>query len=233
VKSKKELMEFYKKHIDIPLFRVVPYCDYKKIINGGINPEKNPYSKIIPDIRKLRRLVKRLEEKGFSISLNWGRKVSGLYALDTTLQDLSDNCIDFSPDKSSIKYYMKFEGGAATFNLKNILSQLKKFKLGKNDLKIVNKLGKFVNGRSCKNKFFYLKGSSKCFENSLFQKIKKKSIKKFKRKEYIESPFGSFENFEKVIKKYGMRKYLPYLKNKEYYVKVKGKIKKSEIFVKP
>ncbi len=236
VKSEKELLNFYKKYIDIPLFRVVPICDYKKIILEGILPCNDPYVEIKPFVIKFERIVRNLEDEGVAVFLNWGSKeVIGSYALAVTLVDFSTPCVDFSPSKESVSYYIEYKGGAATTNLLNLIKKLreKNISFSKKDAFVIDRIETWAKKRACTNKAFYVFGHSKCFETALFQFFKKsKSKKRLKLKwdsEYFESPFGSFNHFKKVVKKHGLRKYSYYLRNKSFFLRAKDNVCKSEI----
>ena len=76
------------------------------------------------------------------------------------------------------------------------------------------------------NRTLFVKGSSKYFESALFQnRLGKKGKDK-----YWKSPFGSFENFKRVVKKEGLKKYEPYLKREKlFYLRVINKIPSKEI----
>jgi len=236
VKSEKELLKFYKEYIDIPLFRVVPNCDYNKILKEGINPKKDPYKNIKHLILQFEKIVRKLEEKGFIMFLKWGhQEVSGAYALGVTLVDLSIGYVDFAPDEDAVPYYLALRGGAATSNLKRIIKRIRenKIELSKNDNEAIKKIEVWTNKRNCENKAFYVKGTSKSFETALFQ-IRRKPKPQKRRKlkghpDYLESLFGSFENFKKVAAKHGLKKYSYYLRNKLFFLRVKDKIPKEEI----
>jgi hypothetical protein len=63
--------------------------------------------------------------------------------------------------------------------------------------------------------------NSKSLEKADFQRF---------GQEYIPCPYGRFEHFKKVIKKYGWNTYKPYLlEKKHFYVRFKDKIPKQEI----
>ena len=236
VKSEKELLEFYKKYMDIPMFRVVPICDYKKILKEGINPKKDPYKNIKNLVLQFEKIVRKFEEKGLIMFFKWEPKeVSGTYALGVTLIDLSLGCVDFAPDEDAVPYYLALRGGAATSNLKRIIKRIRenKIELSKNDNEVIKKIEVWTNKRTCENKAFYVKGTSKSFETALFQ-IRRKSKPQKRRKlkghpDYLESPFGNFENFKKVVAKHGLKKYSYYLRNKLFFLRVKDKIPKEEI----
>jgi len=235
VKSERELFKVWKKYIDIPMFRIVPTCDYKEILKEGINPKKCPYKKIKSNVIQLERIVRKLEDKGFVIFLKWRhRKVSGTHAMDVTLADLSLGCVDFTPDEKLIPYYLALQGGAANANLRKIIKRIREsnFELSEKEIKVIKNIEIWTKKRTCNNKAFYVKGNSKSFETALFQvrrRSKSKIWKKPKKELYLKSPFGSFESFKKVIIKQGLRKYLHYLKNKRFFLRVKGKIPKEEI----
>ena len=233
VESEKLLKEIYKKYIDRPIYRVVPYRDYKKILKEGINPKKDPYEKIKPKLKQFFKIILKLEKKGKIIKLKWGSKeIFGSYAVKTTIDDLLRPYVDFTPNNES--YYMKMHGGATVTNIKRLIKKLIEIKpkLSNKDLKIVDGLNKWTKKKTCKNKVIYVQGSSKIFETALFQELKStktKSISGRKKRYYLPNPFGSFEHFKKIIKKNGLKKYLSHFKNNNFYLRVKDKIPANEI----
>lgn len=67
-----------------------------------------------------------------------------------------------------------------------------------------------------------IKRTAKSMEKGYFQH--------FTGKEYWPSPFGSFENFSKIISEHGWEKYKPYLTGKKnYYLRFKTKIPVNDL----
>jgi hypothetical protein len=236
MKRDKQLFEIYKKCINKPIYRVVPSRNLKKILKQGINPDKNPYEKIIPDIKRIYSIIKKLENKNIVIKFSRGKKeVTARFICEECLNDLKNKYIDFCGSKKHIRYYLKFiKGGGIPSAIKRLTKRLleENLLLTRKEKELIKKINKWANSKKCENKIIYLQGSSKSFEGALFQltgKHKNKKRKKFSESEYLPSPFGSFEHFKKVIQKYGLRKYHLRLKNKEFNIRVKEKIPANEI----
>jgi hypothetical protein len=230
--SESKLREYYEELIDIPIYRVVPTCDYKKIVREGIDPKKDPYEKIKHLIFELEKIIIKNEKEGRVLSLRWGEKVvTGSYALGVTLVDFSLDCIDFSSGLSSTDYYMGFKGGAATANLTRIIMKIKeeKFELTKKDRAVINKISKWVKKRTCENVVLRVSGTSKFLESALFQRLGLGKSYELKKGDYWESPFGSFKNFKKVILKHGIKKYKPFLRENFFYLRVRDIVPKEAI----
>ena len=100
----------------------------------------------------------------------------------------------------------------------------KKPTLSKSELKLVNELHEWAAYKSSfRNRVLFFKGSSKYFETAHFQMVGS-------GKKYIESPFGRYEHFKKIIEKNGMKIYEPYFDDPmKFYLRVVIKIPASEI----
>ena len=223
----KELNKFYKKYIDKDLYHVISSEYIKAIKKNGLDPKKDPYRKIIPDIKKLFSILLKLEKRGFRHKQDWGFKiVSTKYIIKITLKDINNNFIDFTPWKKEINYYKKRKGGALVTTIKLITNDIlkRKPKLTKLEYDLINKLNKWSTKKSkFNNKTIIIKGSSKYLETAHFQKIHIK-------KKYLKSPFGSFEHFKKIIDKNKLKTYEPYIKRKKlFYLRIINKIPSSEI----
>ncbi len=234
--NEKQLFSYWRKYIDIPIYRVVRTKDLVEIKTKGITPKEDPYKEIRKEIKQLLQYLEKNDPFGKIVFLDWGRKVSGVFALKVTLWDLSVARVDFAPDKKSVDYYLKFRGGAATKNLREIIDLIKTNNLtvSLREEKIINKIKKFVLERDSEMTFVSLKGSSKLFERALLQRRRKtKPSKRIKLKlrKLISSPFGSFEHFKKFASKHDLREDDYYLKNKMFFLRVKEKIPASEIEV--
>lgn len=231
MKSDKELYKIWEKYIDVPIYRVIPIRDYKIIKKNGINPKRDKYKNLLK-IKKLLKIVNKLEKKGFVI--RYGSRKASLW-LTVTIHDLNIPYIDFAPRLSDVEYYLKLKGGACAANIGKVTKDIIKSKqnLTKKESIIVNNLHKWAKSRKCKNITILVMGNCKCFETAKFQLIRRgKGRKKYEKPKYLESPFGSFEHFKKVIKKQGYIKYASRLKSGKYYLRVKDKIpaKESSIF---
>ena len=167
--------------------------------------------------------------------LKWGDiKVTGDYAVLTTIDDLANPYVDFSPKESSTHYYMQTKGGAVVSNIERLTKKIIKEKprLSKNEWKLIEELNGWANKLTSNNHAIYIRGSSKVFETALFQLTKKSSSKirkKRKKRKYLSSPFGSFEHFKDINKKYGYSQYKKRLETKDFYLRVRSKIPASEI----
>lgn len=233
--NEKQLYEFWKKYIDVSIYRVVPKCDLKDIELNGIDPRRDPYKIIKKDVEILLRIVTKLEKEGNDLHVFWGKKkVSFTRSLQVTLGDFEIACIDFAPNKGAIDYYLGYKGGAATHNLRQILEILAKMKLNlsKKEKLSIMKIQEFIDKRFCDNVALIFNGSSKLFEKALFQRIKIKKVNgKSVFHQYFESPFGDFEHFKKFTDKNDLRKYVYYLRTKSFYLRIKDKVPASEIEV--
>jgi len=234
MKPEKQLHKIWKKYINVQIYRVVSGKHYKDILKNGINPRKNPYEKIMPELKKLIKILERQEKKGDILKLDWGREVNGSFAMKVTLHDISIYAVDFTPHKEQLKYYLNLKGGAAVSNIEKITKMLleSEHKLSKTEERLVKKLSLFAKKCKCKNKAIFVRGSYECFETAYFQVFRKKKSKKknkYKKPIHWQSPFGSFEHFKRVVAKKGLNKYLNKIKNKEFYLRVTEKIPAEEI----
>src|SRR3989344_5727616 len=108
-----ELYCFWKKYIDRNLYRVVSSEYLSDIRKNGLNPRKDPYQKIIPKIKRLFKLVMKLEKNGFIHEQDWGlkNKVTGKYIIMVSTEDIDSPLIDFTSDYKETHYYRKHKGG--------------------------------------------------------------------------------------------------------------------------
>lgn len=228
--SEKGLYRFWKKHIDRNLYRVISSEYVNSIKKDGLNPKKNPYQKLIPYIRILFKLVLKLEKSGFVHEQDWGfKKVTGKYIIMVSSEDITSPFIDFTPNYQETCHYRKHKGGALIQTIKKITEDIltRKPELSPAELSLVKRLNTWSNKKSqFNNKTLFVKGSSRYFETALFQnRLGKKGKDK-----YWKSPFGRFEHFKSVVKRYGLAKYEPYLKGKKlFYVRITGRIPFKEI----
>jgi len=236
MKSEKDLLEIYNKYVNRPIYRVVPSWSIKSIIKNGIDSNKNPYEKIKPRLLKLFKLVKKLEKKGIIISFQRGHRiVTGGFTADECYTDLSKNYIDFCISDDQVNYYLNvIKGGAIPAAIKRLTNKIleDKILLSKDELGLVKELFIWSSSLISENKVIFVNGSSKVFEDALFQlsgRKKNKIKKKYSESKYLESPFGSFEHFKDIIEKNGFRKYSYGLRKNKFSLRVKKRILPEDI----
>src|SRR3989344_8366685 len=201
--DEREIYRFWKKYIDRNLYRVISSEYISEIKKDGFNPKKDPYQKLISDIKKVFRLVLKLEKNGFIHRQDWGfKKVTGKYIVMISLEDINSQFIDFTPNNQETFYYKKHKGGALIQTIKRVTNDILKRKpnLSSSELTLVKKLNKWSENKSqFNNKTLFVKGSSKYFETALFQN----RLGKIGKDKYWKSPFGGLEHFKQIIKRYG------------------------------
>ncbi|MBS3105338.1 hypothetical protein J4234_03725 [Candidatus Woesearchaeota archaeon] len=162
--NEEELYKFWKKYIDRNLYRVISSDYLSDIFKNGLNPKKNPYKKLIPDIKKLFKLVLKLERKGFIHEQDWGfKKATGKYLVMVSSEDITSPFIDFTPNYKETYYYKKHKGGALVQTIKRITDDIlnRTPKLSTTELLLVIKLHKWSEKKSkFSNKILFIKGSS-------------------------------------------------------------------------
>tara|TARA_Y100000034_G_C6806331_1_gene362082 strand:- start:46 stop:756 length:711 start_codon:yes stop_codon:yes gene_type:complete len=235
--KEKELLKFWKKYIDIPLYRTVAGRDIRSVLKNGLDPGKNPYLSVRGKMRKLFRVVKKLERNGFVMLFNLGGKDStGSYYVEMAAHELNRKMIDFTPVKEHYYYYKKLKGGAMVAMILRITEKLieEKPKISVSDRELVKGLNAWAKKNLCDMKLIEVSGGCRCFEKAHFQlrKISKGKVRKNHKAIYYKSPFGSFENFKKVIGEEGLRKYSSRLRSQDYYVRVLDKIPAREVNLK-
>jgi hypothetical protein len=237
-KTEKELLEFWKKYIDRPIYRVVPNRTINVLLNKGINPDDSPYKNIIPKIKKICAIIQKVENKNITISFQRGNsEVTAKFVCQECLTDLSKKYIDFCASKKHIEYYLAvIPGGGVPNAIRRLTKKMleQELPLSKKERKLIENMNYWAESLICKNKVIFVRGSSKIFENALFQLMgssRKKKRKSFLESRYLESPFGRFEHFKKVIQKNGLIKYAYRLRNNKFYLRVRTKIPKEEIFI--
>lgn len=231
--NEKQLFEFWKKYIDRPIYRAVPISHLKDILKNGIQPGKDPYKEIHERIRKLSKIIDKLEKKGFVMKLDWGKIVSGSYAIKTTIMDFEEAYVDFTPSLDSANSYKKLRGGALVSTLTKITNQLLENKnlLTKNELAFIKNLGLWANEKTCDNIILKVIGSSKSFEDALILPwYKKKNRNKRRKRKHLKSCFGSFDNFMKIFGKDPSR-YLDLVGADRFYLRIRKRMPASEIEV--
>jgi len=224
--NEKELNELYKEYVKGRyIYRVLSREYLQDIKKFGLDPAKNPFKDKKVQLNKFFNLVMYLHSKGHNIPFK------GLHAIKSSLdisrvmkRNLKRNYLDFSPNLDYNKYYLKMKGGSlvsvANYFVKEIIKR--KIVLNKKQKDLVMDIKKW-----CKMKQGYglfkikLSREEKALEKAHFNQIKRK---------YLQSPFGSFENFKRVILKNGWAKYKSLLeKNKGFYIRVATKIPPGEI----
>jgi hypothetical protein len=229
MKSEKELKILWEKYVDGEYaYRTQTLEHLKEIKKDGFDPDYCPYKKIRPKLEKLYNLVLNLEKKGYKMTLDWkGVYPSGSEAVRVSRLDLDNPFVDFSLDLKETKSFVKrFQGGAIVSNVLEFIAGIKSFdiKLTSAQEKNIEELVSWAK-KKMRYKNFLLKVnlSSRSFEKAKIPALGNK---------YGKSPYGSFENFRKVIGKYGLERYEPYLKKKKNaYLRVIDKIPASEIEV--
>jgi hypothetical protein len=224
------LKKIYKRYIDIPFYRVMPLDQKLSTMKRGLDPSKDPYKKVNPKIKIMYKIINRLEKNGTTLIDNWrSGPVTGSIIVKVNSRSIDGNYIDFVGNKKQIRVFKKrWVGGGClvTYVLKLTSFLLEHLdKLNTSERKLVKYLNKWANKRKDKERFtIYIRGSNKIFETALFYCYRPEF------KEYWASPFGSFDNFKEVIKKDGLKRYLPYLKNEKlFYLRVINKISPKEI----
>ena len=218
---------FWKKYIDINLYRVVSEEYLDEIKKKGIEPDKNPFHKHIPQIKQLFSLLLKLEKDGFGHQRLWGGTVvtaEKIIRVSTT--DIDNPYVDFTASYNKTYYYRRHNGGALVTTIKAITSDIleKKPLISKSELKLVNDLHEWAMTKSSFiNRVLFFKGSSQYFETAHFQMLGS-------GRDYIESPFGRYEHFKEIVEKNGIDIYKPYLEDKDtFYLRSVIKIPASEI----
>jgi len=227
--NEKELKIIWKKYIDKKIYRIVPAAQKSIILKKGFDPSKDPYEKVNPKIKKMFQIIIKLEKRGVVFEDQWkSGPVKGSIVVMTSMRSVKGKYIDFVAKKKQIQTFRKrWDGGC----LVTYVNKLTNFLLEKIDeldsegeklARYLNKWSKKRMGK--KSEVLYIKGSNKIFETAIFYCFIPQN------QGYWESPFGSFQHFVKVIKKQGLRKYLPFLKGEKlFYLRVRKKISPKEI----
>lgn len=202
-----ELHDYYKKYVANKKFYRVFSSEYEKNIRAhGLTSKRNPYKKKYNDIKKLFKILLWLEKHhSFNHTQTWGKLVTAEKIVKTSLRDMKEQYIDFTPHLYEVEYYKKLinkNGGALVSAIRLITDDIlnKKPKLPSttdyNFIKSINKWAK----KKGKHPYMvlYVKGSSKAFEKATYQIALNNDNK-------IPSPLGSFKHFKKVVDKYGLK----------------------------
>ncbi|MBU1045454.1 MAG: hypothetical protein KJ915_13795 [Candidatus Omnitrophica bacterium] len=228
MRKDEDLYQIWKRYVDSRfLYRMVSEEYIAGIEKYGFDHKKDPFKNKKKELLKLFKIVLNLKKRGFIMMRWWGNPVDQEEVVKCTTKDLEINYIDFTPRfEKIIDYYLNLKGGALVNTILIFTEELliKRPALKKDEWKLVRKLNLWSKRKSeFENKVVWVRASSKCFEDADFQN--------FVEKKYAESPFGSFDHFEKTISKKGLDYYMPFLKNEKlFYVRTKSKILPSEIF---
>jgi hypothetical protein len=227
-----KLKKLYKRYIEGKyIYRSQSNEFTSKMMKRGLIPHDCPYKEIRPKLERLFNLVLKLEKEGYQMILDWkGVYPIGSKAVQVSRDDLDSPFIDFTSDyDQAVEFKDRFKGGALTSNIIEFIDGIDgfKIKLTKSQVKLLKELRAWANKKSrYKSVIVSVKSSSRVFEKAVF------SARDQKKKKRLKSPLGSFENFKKVIKKNGIKEYLPYLKGKKiFYSRVISKIPAKEIGV--
>jgi hypothetical protein len=224
-----QLKDFYKKYIDVKIYRVISKEYLPKIKKEGINPKKDPLKIKYKEIKKLFELIEKYERKGIVYTETWrdGER-KGSEIIKISKKSMNNNYIDFVTDyKQVLKFKDKWRGGALVNTISNYINFLKKQNLSNKEKKLIEKLKLWSNKkRKYQNIIIYTKGSNKYFENAKLLLLPLNG-----KIQTVKSPYGSYEHFKKKIKN-NFKKYEQYLKQKELsYIRVTSKIPKENIFI--
>lgn len=226
--NENELKQIWEEYINSQkIYRIVSEDYISEIKKNGFQPNQNHFNEIKPQLLELFNIVLNLKNKGFLMMRWWENPVDQEVVVNCTKTDLEKNYIDFTPNfEKTIDYYLNLKGGALVQTIliftEELLLKIPQI-LSKKELKLVTMLNEWSRKKAnSKNIVISLSASSSYFEKVIFQIPNEQK--------YLESPFGSFENFKKIINKNGLDAYLPYLKfEKLFYLRTKISIPPSEI----
>jgi hypothetical protein len=223
--SLQELKSFYDKHIASKrLYRVFSSEYRDDIMRRGIDPHNNPYKHMYEEIKKLFQVLLWLERRGFGHKQDWGIEANAEKIAIVTLEDMDKQFIDFAPERM-VEYYKNLSnpGGALVSTVQKITDDILArrprlpFTYRRSRVKRLNEW--------CKEKgkhkpvVIYIKGSSPCLEDALFQL----------HGSYSKSPFGRFEHFCQVINDENFDFYKKQLDKEEYHIRKLTLVPKEEI----
>jgi hypothetical protein len=220
----KQLFVFWEKHVlGKKLYRIVAGKYLPDIRRQGLNPRKNPFEREKKDLQRFGAILLDLRKKGFVMMRWWGKPVDQTRVMATTFQDLDSNYVDFTP-KMRVDYYLALRGGALAQTI-HIYSEellMKRPPLAANEWALVKKLNAWSK-KLCqdKNALLSIRASSAYLEHAEFQHFTGPNI---------DSPFGSFEHFKRVVEKNGLELYKPYLEGEKlFYLRSTKPIPSSEL----
>ena len=225
--NEKGLFNYWKKYVDSTyLYRVVSEEYLSDIKKNGFDHKDDPFDRYKKDIFRLFDICLKLYKKGFIMMRWWGRPVDQAHVIKCTANDLNKPFIDFTPNfGSAIKEYLRLKGGALVNTVLIFTEELlmKKPPLTSSEIKLIKKLNNWSRKKfSYNNKVVVIRASSKSFETAQFQ---------YFWGDNVESPFGSFEHFKKVVSKKGLDFYTPYLTGKKlFFLRTTTFIPASQIY---
>lgn len=234
MREKEKLHLFWKKNIDIPLYRTIAERDFLKVKRFGLDPSKNPYAKMEAKLEKLFSLVSHLEEKGFVMKFLIGKRESlGSYYANMARYELGKKMIDFTPIKGHFRYYKSLRGGAMISCVRRLTDRLLENRevLSNVQFDLVRELNEFAVKSACEMKLIRIRGSLSSLSCAKFHLTgtTKGKVRRVHSVKYLPSPFGDFDNFVKVVQRKGLRKYSFRLRNKKYYLRATKAIPVKEI----
>ena len=224
----KELRNIYSRFVENEFFyRAVSEEYLPSIKKFGLTPEKNPFEDFKKELRQFLNIVASLDKRGYKIVYAWHHEVPPLSKLLRVLRkDLRKKYLDLSPILNENKYYLKRRGGSLVTTILELAELIKKnnYPLNKKQEIIFNKVVLW-----CKKKSEYKMLTLKIKRISVY--LEKAYFQHFGGK-YWASPFGSFENFKKVINREGLEKYLPFLEGKkDFYLRLSKTVPAIEIIL--
>lgn len=232
--SEKELYKLWKKYIDKSVYRVISKEYLKDVKKNGFNPKKDPFSDSIKKkIKKFFKIILRLHKKRIIYKEKIGRNneftIYGKYIVERSIISMNSNFIDLTPNYiQALKFKRLFHGGALTMAVYRFCNFLKdkKYLLTTSEKKLLSEMFEWVNKkRNYSTRLVFIKGSHSCLSKAKFHY----QLAIRKNQKYLASPYGSFEHFKKILRKNGHKKYFPYLKEKNFYLRVISKIPPSAI----
>ena len=120
-------MIFWNKFIDRDIYRVTSEEYLPEILENGLNPKNDPFSKMYEDIDKLFRIMIRFEQEGIIYQEKWrDGPVRASEIIKFNEASRQNNYLDFVADyDQALKFYNKWRGGALTNVVYNFSTFLK------------------------------------------------------------------------------------------------------------
>lgn len=207
-----DLLKFWKEFIDRDIYRVTSEEYLHEILENGLNPKNDPFSKMYGDIDELFQIIIRFEKEGIIYQEEWrDGPVMASEIIKFNESSRQNNYLDFVTDyNQALKFYDKWKGGALTNVVYNFSTFLQNQNLNEDDKELVDKMKDWsTNKRNYKNKIISVKGSNHVFENAKMLCLPENGERKI-----VESPYGSFDHFKKTVSgKFDL--YKPFLKIKK------------------
>lgn len=233
--SEKELHNIWKKYIDKNIYRVSSAEYLKDIKKNGFDPNKDPFTRKEKDkIKMFFKIILRLHGKKVVYKEKIGRNgeftIYGPYITKRSIISMNSRFIDLTTDyNQALRFKRLFRGGALTMAVHNFCKFLedKRDMLTKKEVILLDEMVAWTKKkRSHPTKLIFIRGLHQCLEKAKFHY----QLKIKKNQKYYPSPYGSFENFIKIARSKGIRKYLPYLRHEKYfYLRTTHKIPASAI----